>query len=82
MLCQNGTLDPNKAKGKIVVCLRGINARVDKGEQAFLAGAVGMVLANDKTTGNEIIADPHVLPASHINFTDGSAVFNYINSTK
>lgn len=82
VLCQNGTLDPNKAKGKIVVCLRGINARVDKGEQAFLAGAVGMVLANDKTTGNEIIADPHVLPASHINFTDGSAVFNYINSTK
>ncbi|TKY59961.1 Subtilisin protease SBT5.3 [Spatholobus suberectus] len=82
VLCQNGTLDPNKVKGKIVVCLRGINARVDKGEQAFLAGAVGMVLANDKTSGNEILADPHVLPASHINFSDGRAVYNYINSTK
>ena len=69
-------------KGKIVLCLRGINARVDKGEQALLAGAVGMVLANDKTTGNEIIADPHVLPASHINFSDGVEVFNYINSSK
>lgn len=82
VLCQNGTLDPNKVKGKIVVCFRGINARVDKGEQALLAGAVGMVLANDKTTGNEIIADPHLLPASHINFSDGVAVFNYINSSK
>lgn len=82
VLCQNGTLDPNKVKGKIVLCLRGINARVDKGEQALLAGAVGMVLANDKASGNEILADPHVLPASHINFTDGLAVFNYINSTK
>lgn len=82
MLCQNGTLDPNKVKGKIVLCLRGINARVDKGEQALLAGAVGMVLANDKTNGNEILADPHVLPASHINFSNGVAVFDYVNSTK
>ncbi|XP_057429641.1 subtilisin-like protease SBT5.3 [Lotus japonicus] len=82
VLCQNGTLDPNKVKGKIVLCLRGINARVDKGEQALLAGAVGMVLANDKTNGNEILADPHVLPASHINFSNGVAVFDYVNSTK
>ncbi|KAK7400076.1 hypothetical protein VNO78_11276 [Psophocarpus tetragonolobus] len=80
-LCQNGTLDPEKVKGKIVLCLRGLNARVDKGEQALLAGAVGMVLANDITTGNEILADAHVLPASHLNFTDGRALFNYINST-
>ncbi|CAI8597884.1 unnamed protein product [Vicia faba] len=82
VLCQNGTLDPNKVKGKIVLCLRGINARVDKGEQALQAGAVGMVLANDIITGNEIIADPHVLPASHINFSDGLKVFNYVNSSK
>ncbi|KAI9079122.1 hypothetical protein K1719_038961 [Acacia pycnantha] len=81
-LCQNGTLDRTKVKGKIVVCLRGENARVDKGEQALLAGAVGMVLANDKINGNEIIADPHVLPASHVNYTDGISIFKYINSTK
>ncbi|KAE9605093.1 hypothetical protein Lal_00036796 [Lupinus albus] len=82
VLCQNGTLDPTKVNGKIVVCLRGINARVDKGEQALLAGAVGMVLANDKASGNEILADPHVLAASHVNFTNGVTVFSYINSTK
>jgi len=81
-LCKAGTLDPKKAKGKILVCLRGDNARVDKGEQAMLAGAVGMILANNELSGNEILADPHVLPASHINFTDGVAVFAYVNSTK
>lgn len=82
MLCQAGAIDPKKAAGKILVCLRGQNARVDKGQQSALAGAVGMILANDILAGNEIIADPHVLPASHINYTDGLAVFAYINSTK
>lgn len=82
LLCKAGTLDHSKVKGKILVCLRGENARVDKGQQAALAGAVGMVLANNELTGNEVIADPHVLPASHINFTDGVAVFTYLNSTK
>ncbi|KAH6788806.1 Subtilisin-like serine endopeptidase family protein [Perilla frutescens var. frutescens] len=82
LLCKAGTLDPKKAKGKILVCLRGDNARVDKGEQAALVGAVGMVLANNEASGNEILADPHVLPASQINYTDGVALFSYINSTR
>lgn len=82
LLCKNGTLDPIKVKGKILVCLRGENARVDKGEQAQLAGALGMILANNDINGNEIIADAHVLPASHINFTDGVAIFAYTNQTK
>lgn len=69
-------------KGKILVCLRGDNARVDKGQQAASAGAVGMVLANNEESGNEIIADPHVLPATHITYTDGLAVYHYINSTR
>ncbi|CAI9757173.1 unnamed protein product [Fraxinus pennsylvanica] len=82
ILCKAGTLDPKKVKGKILVCLRGDNARVDKGRQAALAGAVGMVLANNDLSGNEVLADPHVLPASHINYTDGLALFLYINSTR
>jgi hypothetical protein len=77
-----GTLDPEKVKGKILACLRGETARVDKGEQAALAGAVGMILCNDKFDGNDTVADPHVLPASHIGYEDGVAVFAYINSTE
>ncbi|KAF3451915.1 hypothetical protein FNV43_RR08011 [Rhamnella rubrinervis] len=81
ILCKKDTLDPTKVKGKILACLRGETARVDKGEQASLAGAVGMILCNDKLSGNEIIADAHVLPASQVNYTDGVAVFAYIKST-
>ncbi|EPS74422.1 hypothetical protein M569_00335, partial [Genlisea aurea] len=81
-LCKAGTLDPKKSKGKILVCLRGVTARVDKGEQCLLAGAAGMVLVNDKSSGNEIIADPHVLPATHINYTDGIALLAHLKSKR
>ncbi|KAK3156284.1 hypothetical protein QOZ80_2AG0105200 [Eleusine coracana subsp. coracana] len=81
-LCMVGSLDPEKVTGKIVVCLRGISPRVAKGEAVRQAGGVGMVLANDKTTGNEIIADAHVLPATHIKYSDGLILYAYLNSTK
>ncbi|KAM1039631.1 hypothetical protein ACFX2C_029011 [Malus domestica] len=81
-LCKPSTLDKKKAEGKILVCVRGENARANKGQQAILAGAVGMILVNDKLSGNEIIADPHLLPASHVNFSDRESVFAYIKSTK
>ncbi|XP_073004529.1 subtilisin-like protease SBT5.3 [Typha latifolia] len=80
-LCYLRSLDPEKVRGKIVVCLRGINARVEKGEAVRQAGGVGMVLANDHTTGNEIIADAHVLPATHISYSDGLVLFSYLEST-
>ena len=82
ILCKPETLNPKKVKGKILVCLRGENTRVEKGQQAALAGAVGFILANDMQSGNELIADTHVLAASHVTFSDGVAVFSYINSTK
>lgn len=69
-------------KGKILACLRGETALIDKGHQAALAGAVGMILCNNKTTGSEIFAIPHVLPAIHVNYTDGVQVFEYIASSK
>ncbi|KAH0899283.1 hypothetical protein HID58_048851 [Brassica napus] len=81
MLCKEGTLDPHKAKGKIMVCLRGNSSRVEKGRQAAQAGAAGMILCNDKASGNDITADPHFLPATHINFFDSQALFSYPDVT-
>ncbi|KAL5981347.1 hypothetical protein ACLOJK_015402 [Asimina triloba] len=80
--CMEGSLDPEKVKGKIVVCLRGDNARVNKGVVVKHAGGVGMVLANDVTTQNEIVSDGHILPATHISYSDGLQVYSYINSTE
>ncbi|KAF6153867.1 hypothetical protein GIB67_001100, partial [Kingdonia uniflora] len=82
LLCQPGTLDPVKVKDKILVCLRGITGRVDKGKEALKAGAVGMVLANDEIAANDLNADYHALPTAHIIYSDGLAVFSYLNSTK
>ncbi|CAL9151447.1 unnamed protein product [Musa hybrid cultivar] len=81
-LCLKRSLDPEKVRGKIVVCLRGENARVEKGDVVHQAGGIGMVLANDESTGNEIIADAHVLPATHISYDDGLAILSYLNSSK
>ncbi|XP_008794749.2 subtilisin-like protease SBT5.3 [Phoenix dactylifera] len=81
-LCYLGSLDPEKVRGKIVVCLRGITARVEKGEAVLQAGGSGMVLVNDQSSGNEIIADAHLLPATHITYNDGFSLFSYLKSTK
>ncbi|CAA7040211.1 unnamed protein product [Microthlaspi erraticum] len=80
MLCKEGTLDSNKAKGKMMVCLRGNTSRVDKGTQAALAGSVAMVLCNDKASGNDITVDPHFLPATHIKINE-QAPFSYPDVT-
>ncbi|CAN1753225.1 Subtilisin-like protease SBT5.4 [Linum perenne] len=82
LLCKANTLDPKKARGKILVCLRGVNGRLEKGSVVASAGAVGMILCNNKTNGDELIADPHFLPAVHISYKDSLAVYHYINSTK
>ncbi|KAK3133626.1 hypothetical protein QOZ80_6AG0538980 [Eleusine coracana subsp. coracana] len=59
-LCIEGSLDEGKVKGKIVVCIRGKNARVEKGQEVRRAGGVGLVLVNDEASGNEMIADAHL----------------------
>ena len=64
------------------MCIRGKNARVEKGEAVRRAGGAGLVLANDEASGNEMIADAHVLPATHITYTDGIALLVYLNSTR
>ncbi|XP_020225435.1 subtilisin-like protease SBT5.4 [Cajanus cajan] len=80
--CLNETLDAEKVKGKILVCLLGGgNGRIEKGEVAAGLGAVGMILVNDEDSGSEIFPDLHVLPASQVDFVSGSYIYNYINLT-
>ncbi|KAI4306261.1 hypothetical protein L6164_029554 [Bauhinia variegata] len=82
-VCKNGSLDPKKVKGKILVCLLNITAIAHVGQEASLAGAVGMVLVdNDQQYHFGIMPYPHILPTSHINSADGEYVYSYIKSTK
>jgi hypothetical protein len=64
-LCFIGTLDPAKVAGKIVLCDRGVNARVDKSKAVEQAGGKGMVLVN--TSPNSLNADLHYVPTVHVN---------------
>ncbi|XP_075488830.1 subtilisin-like protease SBT1.1 [Primulina tabacum] len=79
--CTTGSLSPNLIKGKIVVCDRGINSRVSKGEQVKMAGGDGMILANIGNQGDELFADPHVLPATSLGASAANAIKKYINSS-
>ncbi len=68
-------LDPATVTGKIVLCVRGNNARVDKSAAVKNAGGVGMVLYNP--TPNTLNADYHLVPSVHINEVAGAAVKAY-----
>ncbi len=78
-LCIPGGLDPAVVTGKIVLCKRGVNARVGKSLAVQQAGGVGMVLYN-ASDAQEVNTDTHWVPSVHINFTDGSAIKSYIAS--
>ncbi|VAH94310.1 unnamed protein product [Triticum turgidum subsp. durum] len=79
-LCMPGTLSPEKVQGKIVVCDRGISARVQKGFVVRDAGGAGMVLANTAANGQELVADAHLLPATGVGEKEGAAIKSYIAS--
>ncbi|MHA3704262.1 S8 family peptidase [Jatrophihabitans sp. YIM 134969] len=63
-LCIAGTLDPAKTAGKVVVCERGINGRLEKSTEVDRAGGAGMLLVNP--TGNSLDADVHFVPTVHL----------------
>lgn len=69
-LCFPDTLDPSLAADKIVVCDRGVIARVDKSAEVMRAGGAGMVLVN--VSPGSIDADFHSVPSVHVDTTEGS----------
>ncbi len=74
-LCAIGSLDAALVTGKIVVCDRGIYARVDKSYAVMEAGGIGMVLAN--VTPSSINADLHYVPSVHVDHIAGAAIRAY-----
>ncbi|WP_239153853.1 S8 family peptidase [Virgisporangium aliadipatigenens] len=76
--CVANTLDPAKVTGKIVLCARGVNARVDKSAEVKRAGGVGMVQYNPSP--NNLVAEIHSVPSTHLGTTEGQAVKAYIAS--
>ncbi|MDQ1082716.1 MULTISPECIES: S8 family serine peptidase [Microbacterium] len=78
-LCFLGTLDPAKVAGKIVVCDRGQNARVEKSEEVKNAGGVGMILVN--VTPASVDNDFHSVPTVHLDAQYRDALLSYVRET-
>ena len=68
-------LDPAKVSGKIVVCKRGVTARVNKSLAVQEAGGVGMILYN--SPDSSLNADFHFVPTVHVSQADGLAIKAY-----
>ncbi|HEX3894759.1 MAG TPA: S8 family serine peptidase [Rudaea sp.] len=64
--------------GEIVICDRGIYARVEKGYNVKAAGAGGYILANAQTDGESVISDDHYLPAVHLGYNEGAVLKNWV----
>ncbi|RDY05976.1 Subtilisin-like protease SBT1.8, partial [Mucuna pruriens] len=80
IICMPGSLDPGLVRGKVVICDRGINARVEKGKVVRDAGGVGMILANTAASGEELVADSHLLPAVAVGRIAGDQIKEYASS--
>jgi subtilisin family serine protease len=79
-LCMPGSLEPQLVRGKVVICDRGINPRVEKGAVVRDAGGVGMILANTAESGEELVADSHLLPAVAVGRKVGDVIREYVKS--
>lgn len=78
-LCVLGSIDAAAAAGKIVVCDRGVVARVEKSQTVAEAGGIGMVLVN--VTPGSLDNDFHSVPTVHIQSDARDQLLAYVGGT-
>ena len=66
--------------GKMVVCDRGIYPRVAKSKNVSLAGGGAMVLLNQASDGESVVADAHVIPSTHLGYSESQALMTWLSS--
>lgn len=79
-LCYPGTLDPALVAGTMVLCDRGVIARVDKSLAVAMANGSAMVLAN--TAPASLNADLHSVPSVHVDQVSGDAIRTYVTTAE
>jgi len=81
--CAPDAFPPGTFNGEIVVCERGVYGRVAKGQSVADGGAGGFILAQPNETGGgpgSLVADTHVLPASHIDYYAYQELLAYVDA--
>ncbi|QCD76929.1 Peptidase S8 [Vigna unguiculata] len=79
--CLDNTLEPNRTRGKIVICLRGQGGRLKKGLEVQRVGGIGLILGNNKLNGNDVPSDPHFIPATGLSYDNVLKLIDYVHST-
>ncbi|XP_074288462.1 subtilisin-like protease SBT1.4 [Silene latifolia] len=78
--CLEGELDSAKVSGKMVLCERGSTARVAKGTAVKHAGGAAMILANTAESGEELVADSHLVAATMVGQIAANQIKDYVSS--
>ena len=79
----NGASNPwpaNRWNGQVVVCNRGVQARVAKSNNVRLSGGAGTVLLNTEAEGESTIADEHSIPTTHLGWADAQALLQWLGN--
>ncbi|MEH0416857.1 S8 family serine peptidase [Streptomyces sp. B21-083] len=76
-LCLDGTLDPAKTRGKIVVCDRGENLLDEKVAEVARAGGSAVVIVDTPSSGRGFFAELNDLPYLQLNEEGGRKVKAY-----
>lgn len=79
-MCVEGSLDPAKVAGKIVLCERGLNGRVAKSGEVLRAGGAGMILFNAVNV-DSMFSDSFFLPTVMIDKSPGERIRAWVNAT-
>ena len=66
--------------GRIVLCDRGENGRVEKSENVAAQGAVGFVLTNDEINGSSVLGDAYAIPGVFLGYEDGQVLKDWLAS--
>eukprot|EP00775_Hariotina_reticulata_P012300 gene12300-12436_t len=78
--CFEGTLDPPKVAGRIVLCDRGVNDRVEKSAVVAAAGGVGMLLVNVPGGATSLNGDLHSVTTIHLASEARESIRGYITA--
>ena len=70
-------LDPSKVAGKIVVCIRGGNVLINKGDAVKTAGGAAMIIQNTPATADTTVLQPYVVPTVHLTAAMSTTVLPY-----
>src|SRR5690606_36872342 len=79
-LCLDDEGHEAEFSGKIVVCDRGVNGRVEKSQNVADQGAAGFVLVNDEPNANSLNGDEFAVPGVFISYRDGQALKTWLDN--